>query len=324
MKALFLGALAAAQAGRIVAKLETRLDSAVVGDRGDLAAIGTGLAEAEIVVTEAWSAGLPPAPRLRLLQAPLTGVDAIEAAALPPGVTVCNAYGHEPAVAEYAIMTMLMWRHRIIEIAQGFRDGSWRFSPLVGGPRHAELGGQTIGIVGLGHIGREIAWRAAALGCTVLAANRTPRDAPHGVARLFAFADLDRMLADSDVVVLCCALTSQTQGLIDADRLSAMRPDAFLINVARGAICDEAALYTALRDHRIGGAALDTWWRYPSPTEPEPRPSQYPFQDLPNVLMTPHCSPWTDATIERRALDIARNLDRCARGETLANIVFLT
>jgi phosphoglycerate dehydrogenase-like enzyme len=321
MKALFLGAFAASQYERITARLESGLDTVLVADRSEAAAA---LAEAEIVVTEAWAAGMPPAPRLRLLQAPLTGTDAIEAAALPAGVTVCNAYGHEPAVAEYAIMAMLMWRLRIAEITAAFRAGSWSWSPIVGGQRHGELGGQTVGIVGLGHIGREIARRATALGCRVLAANRTPRDTPPGVERLYAFADLNRMLAESDIVVLSCALTEETQGLIDARRLKAMRPEAFLINVARGPVAEEEALYEALRDRRIGGAALDTWWNYPTAAEPERRPSRFPFHELPNVLMTPHCSPWTDATVERRAVDIARNLDRCARGETLANIVLQT
>jgi hypothetical protein len=86
-----------------------------------------------------------------------------------------------------------------------------------------------------------------------------------------------------------------------------MKPSAFLINLARGPIAEEEALYRALRDGAIGGAALDTWWRYPSPAEPAPRPSRYPFHELANVIMTPHCSPRTDGTIERRSRDVARN-----------------
>jgi phosphoglycerate dehydrogenase-like enzyme len=323
MKALFLGAFAAAQSERIAARLESGIETAVIAERDNPQAAAA-LAGADIVVTEAWSREAPPAPRLKLLQAPLTGIDAIDTAALPPGITLCNAYGHEPAVAEYAVMAMLMWRLHIVEISEAFRAGSWRWSPLVGGQRHGELARQTVGIVGLGHIGREIARRAAALGCRVLAANRTPRDLPRGVETLYPFAELDRMLAESDIVVLSCALTPETQGLFDARRFAAMRPRAFLINVARGAVADEAALYEALRDRRLGGAAIDTWWQYPSASEPERRPSRYPFHELPNVLMTPHCSPWTDGTVDRRALDIARNLDRFARGEALANVVLQT
>jgi phosphoglycerate dehydrogenase-like enzyme len=323
MKALFLGAFAAAQHGRIAGRLESGLATTVAAERAGPAAAAS-LAEADIVVTEAWTAETPPAPRLTLLQAPLTGIDAIDPASLPPGVTVCNAYGHEPAVAEYAVMAMLMWRLDIVEISSAFRAGSWGWSPMVGGRRHGELGGQTVGIVGLGHIGREIARRAAALGCRVVAANRTPRDLPQGVERLYPFAELDAMLALSDIVVLSCALTAETQGLIDARRLAAMRPHAYLINLARGAVADEEALYEALRDRRLGGAAIDTWWQYPTAAEPDRRPSRYPFHELPNVLMTPHCSPWTDQTVDRRAADIARNLDRHARGEALANVVLRT
>jgi phosphoglycerate dehydrogenase-like enzyme len=132
------------------------------------------------------------------------------------------------------------------------------------------------------------------------------------------------MLGECDIVVLSCALTPETTGLIDGGRLAAMKPSAFLINLARGAIAEEEALYRALHDGVIGGAALDTWWRYPSASDPAPRPSRYPFHELPNVIMTPHCSPRTDGTIERRSRDVARNIDRFVRGEPLENVVATT
>ena len=87
---------------------------------------------------------------------------------------------------------------------------------------------------------------------------------------------------------------------------------------------EEQALYRALRGGVIGGAALDTWWRYPSADDPAPRPSSYPFHELPNVIMTAHCSPRTDGTIERRSRDVARNIDRFVRGEPLENVVTTT
>jgi phosphoglycerate dehydrogenase-like enzyme len=195
---------------------------------------------------------------------------------------------------------------------------------MVGGPVRGEIGGQTVGIVGLGHIGGEVARRAAALGCRVLAANRTVRAAAPAVERVYPWAELDRMLGECDTIVLSCALTPETTGLIGERRLAAMKPDALLINLARGALADEDALYRALRDGVIGGAALDTWWRYPSPADPAPRPSRHPFHELPNVIMTPHCSPRTDGTIARRSRDVARNIDRFIRGEPLANIVAAT
>ena len=100
-----------------------------------------------------------------------------------------------------------------------------------------------------------------------------------------------------------------------------MKPGALLINIARGLVVDEEALYAALRDGRLGGAAIDVWWRYPTPAEPQLRPSRFAFHELPNVLMTPHSSSFTEGTGERRLGDIAANIDRCVRGESLINLV---
>lgn len=322
MKALFFGRFAAGQAEGVVSRLETKLDIETLADERDPTRAAAALADADIVLSLAWRKPHP-APRLRLLQALVAGTDEIDLSALPKGVSVCNAYGHEPAIGEYAIMMMLAWRHRLFDIANSFRAGSWAWSPMAGGERRGEIAGATVGIVGLGHIGSEIAWRATALGCRVVAANRTLREEAH-VARVYPLAEIDAMLAESDIVVLACALTEETRGLIDARRLAAIKKSAFLINVARGAVADEDALYEALRDKAIAGAALDTWWRYPSAEAPDRRPSRHPFHELPNVIMTPHCSPWTEGTVARRCAIVARNLDRFARGEPLANIVATT
>jgi phosphoglycerate dehydrogenase-like enzyme len=264
------------------------------------------------------------APRLKLLQAPVAGTDMIDRTALPAGVTVCNAYGHEIAMAEYAIMAMLVWYHRYFDIAVGFRAGSWRDSGVMNGPLHRELGGLTVGIVGLGQVGRETAMRAAALGCRIVAANRTISEPPQGVSEVLPLAELDGMLPLCDVVVLCIGLAPETRGLIDARRLALMKRDALLINVGRGAVADEDALYAALRDGTIGGAALDVWWQYPSAAEPERRPSRHPFHDLPNVIMTPHCSGWTRGMVARRWAEVARNINRFVRREPLENVVLTT
>lgn len=324
MRTLFLGGFAASQIEWIAPVVESDIDTETVADDGDGGRVGPALARADIVVAEFWRDGLPPAPRLKLLQLPVAGTDRVDTAALPGGVTVCNAFGHEAAMAEYNVMAMLVWFHRYFDIAAGFRGGSWRDSGVTGGPLHRELGGHTVGIVGLGHIGRETAIRAAALGCRVVAANRTAGDPPAGVDRLFALAKLDAMLPLCDVVTLCLGLTPQTRGLIDARRLSLMKPEALLINVGRGPIVDEDALFAALRDRTIGGAALDTWYRYPTRGKPDVLPSRHPFHELPNVIMTPHCSAWTEGMARRRGADAARNIDRFVRGETLRNIVATT
>jgi len=132
------------------------------------------------------------------------------------------------------------------------------------------------------------------------------------------------MLPACDFVVLCTALGPETEGLIDARRLALMKRSAFLVNIARGQIVDEGAIYAALRDRRIGGAALDVWWQYPDAAEPERRPSRYPFHELRNVIMTPHCSGWTEGMVARRWAEVAGNINRFIRGEPLINVVTTT
>jgi len=246
-------------------------------------------------------------------------------AAVPKGVTICNVFGHDPAIAEYVIMTMLVMTHRLFEAVTAFRAGSWIASPQFGGgPPHGEVMGRTIGIIGYGRIGREVAERAAGLKCRVLAANRSPVADPAPAETVFPLAELDRMLPLCDTVLISCGLAPETKGLIDARRLALMKPGALLINVARAAIVDEDALYAALKDGRLGGAALDVWWQYPAPDEPNRRPSRRPFHELPNVLITPHSSSSSEATADRRWGMVAANLDRFARGEKLENVVLKT
>ncbi len=132
------------------------------------------------------------------------------------------------------------------------------------------------------------------------------------------------MLPECDILLIACALGPETQGLIDARRLALMKPGAVLINVARAPIVDEAALFSALKEGHLGGAAIDVWSREPTSDEPQRRPSEYPFHELPNVLMTPHCSGFTDGAVERRWGSVAGNLDRLVRGEVLENVVAQT
>jgi phosphoglycerate dehydrogenase-like enzyme len=132
------------------------------------------------------------------------------------------------------------------------------------------------------------------------------------------------MLAQCDTVAICTALGPETTGLIDAGRLAAMKPGAFLINIARGPVIDEDALYAALSEGRLGGAAIDVWWQYPTPDEPNRRGSRHPFHELPNVIVTPHNSGWTAGMVRRRWNEIADNVARFVRGDSLINLVVTT
>ena len=132
-------------------------------------------------------------------------------------------------------------------------------------------------------------------GSWVASANRSPITEPAPAEMVYPLAELDRMLPQCDTVLIACALAPETRGLIDARRLALLKPGTLVINVARAAIVDEDALYDALKDGHLGGAALDVWWQYPTAAEPNRRPSRRPFHELPNVLMTPHSSSSSDA-----------------------------
>src|ERR1700746_3079697 len=156
MKSLFLGHFAASVAPRILAKVKTPLETSILDDEGDAEHLAPLLAEAEIVVGHIWRRSFPPAPRLRLLQSVAAGLDLIDTAAVPKGVMICNVFGHEPAIAEYVIMAMLVLTHRLFETVTSFRAGSWVASPTFGGgPPHGEVLGRTIGITRYGGIRRE-------------------------------------------------------------------------------------------------------------------------------------------------------------------------
>ena len=324
MKALFLGGLAARVTPRILGKMSETLDATILAELTDMQRLIPALAEAEIVVGHIWRSDFPEAPRLKLLQAATAGVDMIDLPSLPRGITLCNVFGHEPAIAEYVLMTTLSLTHRLVDTVMAFRGGSWAAHQPAGGSSHGEIFGKTIGIIGYGRIGREVAKRAVGFGCKVIAANRSPVFDKGDASEIYPLTELDRMLPQSDVVLIAAGLGPETRGLIDARRLALMKPTALLINIGRAAIVDEEALYCALSGDRLGGAALDVWWQHWTPDQPDRRPSRFPFHELSNVLMTPHCSGFTEGTADRRWGDLAANLDRYVRGDDLHNVVLKT
>ena len=278
------------------------------------------LADADAMISMNWARNMPLAPKLKLLHLPGAGTDDIAFDAVPPLAAICNVFEHEIGIAEYVLSAMLQSVIGIPRMDAALRRGEWYGSHLTG-PRHGELYGQTVGIVGYGRIGRKVAARAHAFGMKILACSRTPKTGDGLVERVEPMEKLDALLAQSDFVLLAIPLESSTAGLIGRERIAKMKPSALLINVARGALIDEKALYEACRDRHIGGAAIDTWYRYPAQGEVRGDPSTLPFRDLDNVIMTPHGSGWTEGLLPRRCRLIAQNLDRLVHGEPLVNVV---
>ncbi|HVM16144.1 MAG TPA: 2-hydroxyacid dehydrogenase [Gaiellaceae bacterium] len=259
------------------------------------------------------------AERLRLVQALSAGADAVDRSALPPGCALCNVHEHERAIAEWALLGMLALSRRLLVHDRALREGDWRRGDTFV-PR--ELRGRVLGCVGWGHIARETATLAAALGMKVAAVTRTPSPERAGVARELAPLDaLPGLLRAADFLLVAVPLTDGTRGLVGARELDLLGPDAFLLNPARGEVVDERALYEALRDRRIAGAAIDTWYRYPRGSDAPVPPSELPFGELDNVVMTPHNSGWTEETRAGRAAFVLAQLGRLERGEPLLNLL---
>jgi phosphoglycerate dehydrogenase-like enzyme len=321
MKAAFAGSFATRMMEPVRARLSIACD--LVGD--DETGIPRHLPDTDVLVAMGFSAAMAEAaPNLRLVQVPGAGLDRIDRSALRPGVWLANAYGHETGIAEYIIGAMIALTRSFARLDMSLRRGHWDSQWAIGTNVPApwpELSGKTLGILGFGRIGRALARRAAAFDMWIRAIRRSaPTERPHAVDFVGGPDRIDEVLETADYLALTLSLSPETSGLMTAARLNAMKPGAFVINVARAEIFDEAALYQALASRRLGGAALDVWYSYP--TAPGPvAPASLPFGELDNVIMTPHVSGWTEGMLDARARIIAENIARTARGEEPINAV---
>jgi phosphoglycerate dehydrogenase-like enzyme len=137
----------------------------------------------------------------------------------------------------------------------------------------------------------------------------------------YGLAQLRPFMGRADAIVVSLPLSGETEGIVGAPQIAAMRPDAVILNVGRGPVIDERALFEALSERRIGGAVIDTWYNYPAPDKPQGQPGTFAFNELANLIMTPHMSGWTTGTVRRRQATIAENIDRLSRNEPLVNVV---
>ncbi len=258
------------------------------------------------------------AERLRWIHAPTAAVHQLLFPELVTSdVVLTNAHEvHGPVVAEHVIALIFALAKKISQAVRLQQQRTWGQDAMWNdGLRPREVAGATLGLIGLGSIGRPMARMAAALGMRVIAVREHPeKEKPDGVAAVYAPAQLDELLSQSDYVVVAAPLTEATRGLIYADRLGAMRPDAYLINVGRGPQVDEAALADALRSHRIAGAALDVFER-------EPLPAESPLWALENLIITPHTASLTEKLWQRHYALFSENLRRYLAGEPLLFVV---
>lgn len=261
---------------------------------------------------------VPSTQRPLLVQSVGAGVDGIAIPALPPGSTLCNVYGHERAVAERAFTHMLNLQQGVLNLDRNLRQGNWTPER----PFLPEVSGKNLLVLGLGHIGRELVRWGHFLDMNVSALTRTANPERVADLNLTAFgplADLADHLPQADFVIIAIPSAEGTIDLINAPALGRMKPSAFIINVGRGPVINEADLYAALKERRIGGAGLDVWWCYP--TEDQPcLPANSPFHELDNVVMTPHKP--TLETMAYRWGVVAENIAHHINGDPHQNLVW--
>ncbi|MCS7234599.1 MAG: D-2-hydroxyacid dehydrogenase [Armatimonadota bacterium] len=268
------------------------------------------LPEADILVTwavpDAWVAR---AARLRWVHVTSAGVDHLLGGALwRSEVLITNSRGvHATPMAEHVLGWLLMFARNLHVHLEHQRHRRWQREE--GG----QLSASTVGVVGLGAVGKEVARLCKACGARVLGLRRRPEPVPF-VDRVVGPEGLRELLESSDYVVLALPLVPSTRGLVGREQLRWMKPDAVLVNVGRGALVDEAALVEALREGRLRGAALDTFTC-------EPLPPESPLWELPNVLLSPHVAGSFRGYMDRVVELFCDNLRRYLAGEPLRNVV---
>lgn len=248
---------------------------------------------------------LAEAPRLKWIHTCTAGFDWLMVPELAErGLLVTRSgYSLNIAMGEFVIGYMFL-------MAKNFRhyltaQAAHRWESI----EQEEIGGKTVGIVGAGAVGQEIAKRAVALGMRVIGTKRTPEPQPN-FEQVLPSSDLPVLLRESDFLVLAAPLTSETQGLLGREQFAMMKPTAYLINVARGAMCVEDEMIEALKTGVIAGACIDAF-------ETEPLPADSPLWDLDNVVLTPHCSYRSPLTMTRALEQFKTNLALYLKGEPL-------
>jgi phosphoglycerate dehydrogenase-like enzyme len=219
-----------------------------------------------------------------------------------------------PSLAEHAFFFAISLTYDVYRLHEAQKEHNWdRFSKQYANSRG--LNGKTMGIVGFGHTGQEVAKRARAFDMRVLVYSRSVREKEEYVDEYFAQdrgENLDVLLREADYLVLCCHLSDETYHMIGSDALKKMKGTAFLINMARGPVVDEKALYSALKDKVIAGAGCDVF-------DVEPLPSDNPLWDLPNIMITPHSTPRVPSIFDNALNILLENIERYKKDEPLLN-----
>lgn len=264
------------------------------------------------------------AKNLKLIQVPYAGVDSIPFDTIKGSkIIVSNAHENALTVAEHGFALLLALSKDLVNHDKDLRKGLWH--GWMANEPNFEVYGKTLGIIGLGAIGREMAKRAKAFGMKVIG---TKKDINKNIDLFKDFVDeiypmeqLENVIEKSLFIFVSVPLTKETENLISERELNLMK-DKYLINISRGKVINEEALFNALKSGILKGAAIDVWYIYPKPGE-RVFPSKYPFHELENVIMTPHSAGFTIESVQRNWLFTFKNVIKFAKGEKLESVVDL-
>ncbi|MBU4562299.1 hypothetical protein KKB17_02700, partial [bacterium] len=265
---------------------------------------------------------LEQAKKLKLIQIPFAGVDKLDFDLYRDyqDIYICNIHTNRAAVAEHAFSLILALAKNIVTNDRDLRMGKWHgFStkePTI------QLQGKSLGIVGLGSIGWEIAKIGHTLGMKVFALKRKIEEKDLEKKNVLEFLgekkDLEKVIKESDFIVVAVPLTQETKGLIGEKELKLMK-GKYLINISRGAVIDEEALFKSLKERNLAGAAIDTWYQYPTSEQRKVFPSKYDFHKLDNIVMSPHTAGYTDRALEENIKSVFDNIVKIYFGEKPEN-----
>jgi phosphoglycerate dehydrogenase-like enzyme len=270
------------------------------------------LSKADIIFGWPKQEDLSIAKKLRWLHLPSAGADSYldKNSYINKDIVLTNSSGvYGLPIAEHVFAMILSYNRNIVEYTLLKEEKRW--SNLL---NTRDFYGSTIGIIGMGDIGKEVAIRAKAWGARVLAVKRKPSEKPDYIDEIYLTEEMDEVLMQSDYIVLTLPATNKTKGIISKERIALMKPSAFLVNIGRGELIDQEALIEALRENKIGGAGLDVM-------TPEPLPADNPLWELPNVIITQHSSGLSVGNDARRVKIFADNLKRYLNNENLLNII---
>jgi phosphoglycerate dehydrogenase-like enzyme/ribonuclease HI len=281
------------------------------------------LPEVEVVIGGSFSKeDLDQAKKLKLFQIPFAGVDQLDLNLYKDrkDIFICNVHANRAAVAEHAFALILALAKNIVTNDRDLRLGRWHgFSskePTI------QLQGKSLGIIGLGSIGWEIAKIGHLLGMKIFALKREIKEKDLEKKKILEFLgankDLEKVIKESDFIIITVPLTQKTKGLIGKKELKLMQ-GKYLVNISRGAVIDEEALFKSLEEHYLSGAAIDTWYQYPTNEQKEILPSQYNFHKLKNVVMSPHTAGYSDRALEENIKSVFDNIVRIYYGEEPEN-----